>query len=56
MRIVADPVAVYLWLAISIASVAAMLIVGDYRIFLIGWVAGGLIAVIFVATKARRCR
>jgi hypothetical protein len=56
MRILADPVAIYLWLAVGIASVAAMLIVGDYRLFVIGWVAGGLAAVIVADVRARRLR
>jgi hypothetical protein len=54
MRIIADPVAVYLWLAVIVVGVAAMLIVGDARVFLIGWAAGGLAAAVLADVRAQR--
>jgi len=54
LRILADPAAIYLWLAVMVAGVAAMLIVGDARVFLIGWAAGGPSAVVAADVRAHR--
>jgi hypothetical protein len=45
---------VYVWLAVTVAGVAAMLMVGDARMFLIGWAAGGLAAAVLADVREQR--
>jgi hypothetical protein len=53
MRVLADHAAIYLWLAVMVMGVAAMWLVGDAGIFIMGWAAGGLVAAVLVAAKTR---
>ena len=60
MRILNDPAFAYTWCAAIVAGLAALLIVGDARVFIIIWAAGGLAAVAIakqdVATTLKRPR
>jgi hypothetical protein len=49
-----DPSFAYVWCAAILAGVAAMLLVGDARIFLIVWAAGGIVAVLVADVRLRR--
>ena len=49
-----DPCFAYVWCAAILAGVAAMLFVGDARIFLIVWAAGGIAAVVIADVRVRR--
>jgi hypothetical protein len=56
LRVLENPAAVYVWLAVTLAGVAAMLVVGDARVFIIGWAAGGLVAAVWADVRAGRGR
>jgi hypothetical protein len=53
-RVLGDPAAVYLWLALTCAGLVAALVAGNAVWALIGWAVGGVTAAIVVAVKTRR--
>jgi hypothetical protein len=55
-RVLGDPAAVYLWLALTAAGLVGALVAGSAVWALIGWLVGGVAAVIVVAVKTRRDR
>ena len=55
-RVLGDPAAVYLWLALTFAGLVAALVAGNAVWALIGWAVGGVTAAIVVAVKTRRDR
>lgn len=55
-RLLGDPAAVCTWLLVTLAGVVAALVVGDPVWALVGWVAGGLAAVVVVPVRSRRGR
>jgi hypothetical protein len=56
LRVLENTAAVYVWLAVTLAGVATMLVVGDARVFIIGWAAGWLVATVWADVRARRRR
>jgi len=55
-RVLGDPAAVCLWLALTCAGLVAALVAGNAVWVLIGWAAGGVTAAIVVAVTTRRDR
>jgi hypothetical protein len=55
-RVLGDPAAVCSWLAATLAGVVAAVVVGHAAWAVVGWVVGGVTAVVVVAVKARRGR
>ena len=55
-RVLGDPAAVYLWLALTLAGLVAALVAGNAVWALIGWAVGGVTTAIVVAIKTRRDR
>jgi hypothetical protein len=55
-RILDDPAAVYLWVAVTLAAVVVAVVAGEPVLAVTGWVVGSAAAVVLVAVKARRGR
>jgi hypothetical protein len=55
-RILDDPAAVYLWVAVTLAAVVVAVVAGEPVLAVAGWVVGSVAAVVLVAVKARRGR
>ena len=55
-RVLGDPAAVYLWLALTLAGLVAALVAGNAVWALVGWAVGGVTAAIVVAVTTRRDR
>jgi len=52
-RVLGDPVAMCLWLALPLAGAVAALLLGHPGWAVIGWAAGGVVAVVLIAVKLR---
>ena len=56
-RVLADPDAVGLWLALTLVGVIAAFVAnGSMSAAVVGWLVGGVAAFVVVAVKARRSR
>jgi hypothetical protein len=55
-RILDDPAAVYLWVAVTLAAVVVAVVAGEPVLAVTGWVVGSAAAVVLVAVKARQGR
>ena len=55
-RVLADPDAVGLWLALTLAGVIAAFVANGAMWAVVGWAVGGVAAFVLVAVKARRGR
>ena len=55
-RILDDPAAVYLWVAVTLAAVVVAVAAGEPVLAVTGWVVASVAAVVLVAVKARRGR
>jgi hypothetical protein len=52
-RVLSDPAAVVLWLAVTLAGAVAALVAVQPVWAIVGWVVGGVAAVVLVAVKTR---
>ena len=55
-RVLRDPAAIYLWLAVTLAGVLAAVVVGHAVWAVVGWAVGGVAAAVVVTVKTRRGR
>jgi hypothetical protein len=53
-RVLAAPVAVHLWLVLTLTGLVAAVVAGDAMWAVAGWALGGVAAVIAAAVKTRR--
>ena len=53
-RLLANPDAVALWLALTLAGVIAAFVANGAMWALVGWAVGGIAAIVLVAVKTRR--
>ena len=55
-RVLGDPAAVGLWLAVTLAGVIAAFVANSAIWAVLGWAVGGVAAAVLAAVKARRGR
>jgi len=53
-RVLDDPAAIGLWLALTLAGVIAAFVATNAMLAVISWAIGGVVAFVLLAVKARR--